>query len=160
MNRVGMSYVLWVAGLVGVSGLHRFYNGKIFTGTLWFFTGGLLGIGQFVDLFLIPNMADEREAEIRAKLGVSGNGVPLTQTNGAIALTAVAKTREELMICLLKAAADKGGKLSVTQGVLATGASFAEVEATFKEMLQAGYVSVDNDPQTGVVVFEFHELCE
>jgi TM2 domain-containing membrane protein YozV len=160
MNRVGKSYVLWAATFLGVNGLHRFYNGKIFTGVLWLFTGGLLGVGQFVDLFLIPGMADEREAEIKAKLGVSANGVPLAQTNGAIAMTAVAQTREQLMVCLLKAAAEKGGKLSVTQGVLATGATFAEVEATMKEMLQCGYVSVDNHPTTGVVVFEFHELSE
>ncbi|NEP45975.1 MAG: NINE protein [Okeania sp. SIO2H7] len=160
MNRVGMSYVLWVAGLFGANGLHRFYNGKVATGILWFCTGGLLGIGQFVDLFLIPGMAEEREAEIRAKLGVSGSGVPLVQTNGAIAMTALPPTREQLMVSLLKAATEKGGKLSVTQGVLATGANFAEVEATLKEMLKSGYVSVDNDPKTGIVVFEFHELLE
>ena len=105
-------------------------------------------------------MAEEREAEIRARLGVSGSGMPLAETNGAIAMTALPQTREQLMVSLLKAATDKGGKLSVTQGVLATGASFAEVEATLKEMLKSGYVSVDNDPNTGVVVFEFHELLE
>ena len=155
MNRVGMSYVLWVAGLLGVAGLHRFYNGKIVTGSIWLFTGGLLGIGQFVDLFLLPGMAEEREAEIKARLADSENGVSLT--NSAIA-TALPQTREQLMVALLKAAVDRGGKISVTQGVMATGATFAEVEVTLQEMLQSGYVSVDNDPKTGIVVFEFHEL--
>lgn len=158
MNRVGMSYVFWVAGLVGVSGLHRFYNGKIVTGLIWLFTGGLLGIGQFVDLFLIPGMAEEREGEIKARLGDSENGISLV--NRAIATTALPQTREQLMVALLKAAVDRGGKISVTQGVMATGATFAEVEVTLQEMFKSGYVSVDNDPKTGVVVFEFHELSE
>ena len=38
---------------IGISGLQRFYVGKIGTGLLWFFTGGLLGFGQLIDFILI-----------------------------------------------------------------------------------------------------------
>ena len=62
------------------------------------------------------------------------------------------------MVKLLKAAAARDGKLSVTQGVMDTEASFAEVEAVLKEMVKSGYVRVDNHPLTGVVVYEFLEL--
>lgn len=48
-------------------GAHRFYFGKPLTGTLWFFTFGLLGIGWIIDLFLIPAMS--READSRFRLG-------------------------------------------------------------------------------------------
>ncbi|CBN58903.1 conserved hypothetical protein [Kamptonema sp. PCC 6506] len=142
-----------------MNGLHRLYNGKIGTGLLWLFTGGLLGIGQILDLLLIPSMVDEQNANIRAKLGVSATGVPIYhQPNAAIAQVLVKQTPEQLMVKLLKAAYAKGGKLSVTQGVMATGASFAEVEATLTELLKTGYVSVDNDPATGIVIYDFHEL--
>jgi DNA-binding IclR family transcriptional regulator len=62
------------------------------------------------------------------------------------------------MVELIKAAESRGGSLTVTQAVKATGASFAEVETTLKEMLKSGYVKIDNDPSTGAVTYHFHEL--
>lgn len=48
-----IGYLFWI---IGFTGAHRFYYGKPLTGVLWFFTGGLLGIGWLVDAFLIPSM--------------------------------------------------------------------------------------------------------
>ena len=39
--------------LLGYLGLHRFYEGKIWTGILWLCTGGLFGVGIVVDAILI-----------------------------------------------------------------------------------------------------------
>ncbi|KTB72727.1 hypothetical protein AO067_07105 [Pseudomonas viridiflava ICMP 13104] len=55
-----MGYLMWIFGFLGA---HRFYYGKPVTGTLWFFTFGLFGIGWLIDLFLIPSM--DREADLR-----------------------------------------------------------------------------------------------
>ncbi|MBW4631702.1 MAG: NINE protein [Iphinoe sp. HA4291-MV1] len=156
-DRLLISYILNTVGFVGlVGGLHRLYNGKIGTGLLWLCTGGLFGIGQFVDLFLIPNMVDEHEIKLRAKAGLSPFGVPLNQP--AVAAQVYRSPQEKLMIKLLKAAENRGGKLTVTQAVMETDASFAEVEAVFREMLKTGYVMIDNDPVTGAVTYHFHEL--
>ena len=54
-HSTAIGYVLWIFGFTGS---HRFYFGKQISGTIWFFTLGLLGIGWFVDLFLIPGMKD------------------------------------------------------------------------------------------------------
>ena len=59
-----IGYVLW---LFGFTGSHRFYYGKPITGTIWFFTLGLLGIGWLIDLFLIPSM--DRQASLRFQAG-------------------------------------------------------------------------------------------
>lgn len=50
----GLAYLLWCLVFVGFAGIHRFYSGRWVTGLIWVFTGGLLLIGQLVDLFLIP----------------------------------------------------------------------------------------------------------
>jgi TM2 domain-containing membrane protein YozV len=55
-----IGYLLWIFGFLGA---HRFYYGRPISGTLYFFTLGLLFIGWIVDLFLIPSMdraADQR----------------------------------------------------------------------------------------------------
>ena len=55
-----MGYILWIFGFTGS---HRFYYGKPVSGTIWFLTLGLLGVGWLIDLFLIPGM--ERDADNR-----------------------------------------------------------------------------------------------
>jgi len=59
-HSVLMGYILWIFGFLGA---HRFYYGKPVSGTIYFFTLGLLGIGWIIDLFLIPSM--DREADRR-----------------------------------------------------------------------------------------------
>ncbi len=55
-----IGYILWIFGFLGA---HRFYYGKPISGTIYFFTCGLLFIGWIVDLFLIPGM--DRKASLR-----------------------------------------------------------------------------------------------
>lgn len=156
-ERLKISYMLNVLGFLGFTGgLHRLYNGKIGTGLLWMFTLGLFGFGQFVDLFLIPDMVAEREIKLKLKAGLSPFGV--AQTPQAVASEIYHSPQETLMLELLKAAENRGGKLSVTQGVIETGATFSQVEATLKEMHKSGYVGIGNNPENGAVTYIFHEL--
>lgn len=55
-----IGYILWIFGFIGA---HRFYYGRPLSGTIYFFTLGLLGIGWIIDLFLIPSM--DKEADFR-----------------------------------------------------------------------------------------------
>ena len=73
-----IGYLLWIFGFTGS---HRFYYGKPVSGTVYFFTLGLLGIGWLVDLFLIPGMC--RQADFRFERG------PIDYTVAWILLTFV-----------------------------------------------------------------------
>ncbi len=161
-SRVQTTYILWLVGFfVGlafrpIKGLHRFYNGKVFTGLLWMIP--VVGdVGSLIDLFFIPQIVDEYEQKARRKLGISDRGVPLSPQN-AVTQTIAPATHEQKVVKLLKAAQSKGGQLSVTQAVMETGIGFAEVEKLCKEMVKLGYAQIDNDPRTGVVVYRFYEL--
>jgi len=54
----GTAYLLWLFVFIGLCGIHRIYCRKTATGILWLLTLGLLGIGQVIDLILIPGMVD------------------------------------------------------------------------------------------------------
>ncbi|MEB3258145.1 MAG: NINE protein [Cyanobacteriota bacterium] len=72
---LALSYGLWCLSLVGFCGIHRIYNRKPLTGFLWLFTLGLCGIGQLVDLLLIPGMVEGVNRQLSLPRG-SGESLP------------------------------------------------------------------------------------
>jgi TM2 domain-containing membrane protein YozV len=64
-HSVFFGYIFWIFGFTGA---HRFYYGRPITGTIWFFTLGLLGVGWLIDLFLIPSM--DRDTDVRYTAGI------------------------------------------------------------------------------------------
>lgn len=60
-----IGYILWIFGFMGA---HRFYFGRPISGSIYFFTLGLLGVGWIIDLFLIPSM--DRDCNIRYRSGI------------------------------------------------------------------------------------------
>ncbi|MGB8221720.1 MAG: TM2 domain-containing protein [Polyangiales bacterium] len=63
-HSLGIGYLLWIFGFMGS---HRFYYGRPVSGTIWFLTLGLLGIGWLIDLVLMPSL--DRSAELRYEPG-------------------------------------------------------------------------------------------
>ena len=66
MYSTGIAYLLWLLSGCGALGFHRFYLGKIPTGLLWMFTGGLGMFGSIYDFFTLPGQV--REANYRRAL--------------------------------------------------------------------------------------------
>jgi hypothetical protein len=162
----GMAFLLWLTWLFGVGGLHRFYLGKPLSGLLYLCTWSFFGIGQFVDLFLMQGMvedANNKHAALQAlaeKRALRAVGIhPHLALPPAPATALVeADSPEKFRVKLVQAAARYNGKLSVTQGVMATGKTFEEVERALDEMVRSGYVDVTNDENTGVVIYNFGQL--
>ncbi len=177
MYRTGTAYGFWFLFLVGLAGVHRLYLGKWGTGILWLLTAGLFGIGQVVDLFRMDTLVEQanvREGHLPhpnfrplaagASAGVVAAGGPSARSPGAsgppsdAAAEGPPSDEGELMRRLLEEAEERGGTLTVTQGVAATGLSFGQVEDTLGDMVASGYVDVDNHPESGVVLYRFTEL--
>lgn len=156
--REGISYGLWCAWLLGLGGLHRIYLGKYGTGILWLLTFGLFGVGQLVDLIRMRKLV--ADANIREGYALHPRAAHhlLMQQKPRGSATPLTKAEKPLRLRLLEAAMVRGGALSVTEGVAATGAGFEEVEQTLRGLVEAGYVDVDNRPGSGVVIYRFTEF--
>ena len=59
MKSKGVAYLLWLISIFGWLGIHRFYLGKIGTGIIQIFTGGLFGIGSLIDLFTLGGKVEQ-----------------------------------------------------------------------------------------------------
>jgi TM2 domain-containing membrane protein YozV len=179
MKSLLLTYVLWLIG--GFFGLHKFYLGRPLMGMLYFCTGGIFVVGWVVDFFTIPRQVritnllsqqagqDNVGTELRREFDTLKrhllellDTLPLSRQPGwREAVQKLLTSRpgaNDLMLALLRAAQQHNGRLSVTEGVLATGATFPEVERVLKTMVEAGYVYMDNDARTGVVVYIFKEI--
>jgi TM2 domain-containing membrane protein YozV len=148
--------LMWLAWIFGFGGIHRIYLGKPITGILYLATWGLFGVGQVIDLLTMGSMVDEAN---RRELG---GRAPKQLTAGGgfqhIPRAPVGDPTEMARLKLLQAAKNNGNQLSVTQGVMATGKTFKEVEAMLDEMAKSGYVGIGNHESTGAVVYTFGEL--
>jgi hypothetical protein len=178
MKSLLLTYFLWLVG--GFFGLHKFYLGHPLIGLLYFFTGGLFVVGWLVDFFTLPRqvrianlLRHHQSAGVSAELRQEFEAIKrrlhhlfdnrseshyLFARNTLQELLKPRRTDNELMLALLRAAQQRGGRLSVTEGVLETGEPFASVEQLLKTMVNSGYVYMDNDPTTGVVLYVFKEI--
>ncbi|NJK47836.1 TM2 domain-containing protein [Candidatus Gracilibacteria bacterium] len=159
---VGLAYLLWGLGCFGICGIHRFYLGKPVSGLIWLFTFGLFGFGQFIDLFLIPGLSQERNRYLWERsrtdslLNTAAMGQQTIPTD--VTMTDIPKRIEgnpDPMLKLLKAAAANNNILSVGQAMIATELSHDEIESLLKKALRQGIAHVDNDPKSGGVRYYF-----
>ena len=160
----GTAFLLWLSCFLGFCGIHRFYLGRPISGTIYLLTFGLLGVGQFIDLFLMRGMVRENLKALPPMPPVYQLPPAPPPPRPATSFTAPpspqkADTDEMMRMVLLGAAKRHGGALSVSQGVMASGRSFKDVEKALDDMAISGYVDIDNDPKSGAVVYTFPQFA-
>jgi len=149
------AYLLWCGWMIGMGGLHRIYLGRYGTGFLYLFTWGLFGIGQVIDLFQMGRMVeDENNRLLIREMGGAEAIAAAASPRGLLARRAPRNT-EEFQVSLAQAADQHRGQLTVSEAVAATGRSFKDVEKELNRMVVNGYIEVDNDEETGVLIYKF-----
>ncbi|NET41030.1 NINE protein [Okeania sp. SIO2B3] len=154
-RNIGMAYLLWCSSFLGICGLHRFYSGKYFTGTIWLATLGLLGMGQFLDLFFIPGMVEQKNLKILKKRFYSGdvtfNYLPQEQIERVIEKD---PPKSDTQIILELAKKHPEG-ISIGDCIIATNKTVPEMKELLKSLYKDGLIEMENHPETGAVIYKF-----
>ena len=147
MYFIGIAYLLWFLSFFGVLGLHRFYLGKIPTGILWMFTGGLFGFGTIYDFFTLPGQVREanirkaifNRAEARNNMRYTRNGPWRNVNDGeARVIKPEAGGKEHIERTILKLAKENKGILSVSDVALAGDISIDEAKNCLESLVSKG----------------------
>ena len=171
LKTVGAAAALAI--FLGGFGAHRFYLNRPHAPVMLGIglVGSMLWVATVVPLQMISvvwaliDLASIRAwvAEANAELLSGPAPTAVTETDSKpAALPAKPETTKPksgtLETRLLRAAEERGGKITVTQGVMDTSAGFDEVRECLREMVEQGYADVGNASDSGVVVYTFDEL--
>ena len=157
-----MAYVLLFVGLTGICGLQRFYVGKVGSGLLYLFTIGFFGVGQFVDLFLVPEMvesynrkrgyslpgqyiAPSAQQQVVVNIGEHVSSAIAGLSSGQQAKEVQSQTLDQK---ILQRCHDESA--SIGQICLAAGVDSKEVKAAVDKLTAEGLLHADID-QAGVI---------
>jgi len=152
MAKNGTAYLLWFFSTFGMCGIHRFYLGKPVSGILYFLTFGFFGVGQLVDLFLIPEMVDHKNLKQKLLYGASdASGQPAIVRDVGMNY-AHAQTRPPLDVQILKTCRDHQGA-TLSDCIIATEQSPEDVRAKVQELYMAELLVVDNRETDGAVIY-------
>jgi hypothetical protein len=140
---VGLTYLFWAMGLFGLNGIHRFYCRKPVSGGIWLMSLGLVGIGQVVDLFLIPSLVEEANR-------------PQLQPDLSAADAAALPSLERQLLRLARSSGGNGFSLNdaLIELELPTGVGSAVVRSEIERLLAEQLLDVGNDDRGRVVYRE------
>jgi TM2 domain len=148
-----VSYLLWLACLLGVSGLQRIYLGRYVSGAFYIITWGWFGVGQLLDLALIPGMVDDENLKYMALRGGVGYGPALQGQNPVVLVNKNHSARPDSMeVAILRICRDRG-EATLSDCVIDTGADIKEVKAVIKNLIHEDLLQIHNRDSDGSVVY-------
>ncbi|BAY87067.1 hypothetical protein NIES267_65780 [Calothrix parasitica NIES-267] len=163
MKSKGLAYILWFLCAFSLFGAQRFYCKRYISGFIYLFTFGFFGIGQFIDLLLIPNMVDEENLKYQALYGyqninISGNPQVTINVDGRKSHAYKTQTANNRKVSdtikILQTAKNNGGMINLSDCVLATGKETARVKQTLDTMCKDGLLEITNLPDSGAIVYK------
>jgi len=162
-----LAYILWLLSGFGALGFHRFYLGKIPTGLLWMFTGGLGMIGSIYDFFTLSGQV--REANIRKAIvdsTIRQNINPTVYTsemhswrNVNDGQSRIVREKEPVERVILKTAKANKGIITASELSLSAQIPIEEAKASLDAMVNKGYAEL-RVRQSGALVYAIPDLMD
>ena len=163
MYRTGIAYLLWLLSGCGALGFHRFYLGKIPTGLLWMFTGGLGMIGSVFDFFTLPGQV--MEANMRKALYDPAHGqyrpagIPDWRYAEDATAKVVGRKKESLEHVILNIAKENKGILTVSEVALGAEISIEEAQKNLDTLVKKGFAEL-RVRKSGSLVYVIPDMAD
>ena len=162
MKKTGVAYLLWFTYFLGLAGVHRFYAGKYVTGIIWLFTLGFFGIGQLIDLILIPDMIEEKNFKYKLSHSNYQNNVAITpeividiaDENFPALGEPKLKVEQSDIETILQLTQENNGNISLVDCVIVTGKPASELRKSLEYLCLEGWLEVNHHQNTGSFVYK------
>ncbi|QQO08593.1 NINE protein [Breznakiella homolactica] len=162
MYSVGIAYLLWLVSGCGALGFHRFYLGKIPTGLLWMFTGGMFMAGSIYDFFTLPGQVREaniRDALYKSQIGSNsqhrGQSWRYVNDGG----TRIVKEHESVERTILRIAKRNKGIITPSEIALEADISIDEAKRDLEALVNKGIAEI-RVRQSGTIVYTLPEFMD
>ena len=156
-----IAYILWLFSGFGALGFHRFYLGKIPTGLLWMFTGGLLGVGAIYDLITLPLQV--RQANLQGEIfddawrHISGQNNTWRNVNDGEAK--IVREKESLERTILRIAKENKGIIAASEVALAANIPIDEAKKGLDVLVSKGIAEL-RVRKSGSLVYTIPEIMD
>lgn len=165
MLSVRMAYLLWLPSLFGVCGLHRFYLGKFGTGLLYFFTGGLFGLGTLYDAFTLPDQVREARLKYRYQQALDAEGeafmrrLGLDSGGGRPSGNRSSGKTETVEHVILRTAQKNHGIATPAEIALEGNVSADDAKEQLEKLVDKGFAEV-RVRRSGTLVYVFNDFLD
>lgn len=162
MYSVGIAYILWLVSGFGALGLHRFYLGKIPTGLLWMFTGGLGTIGAIYDFFTLSRQVQEANIrlEVQRKMNrLESHPAPEQTWHYAESVHTKKTEKESSERTILRIARKNRGMVSASEVALEANIPLEEAKKALDLLTNKGFAEL-RVRSSGSLVYTFPEFMD
>jgi TM2 domain-containing membrane protein YozV len=147
----GKTYLMWLVSLI-IPGFHRFYLGKIGSGLLYLFTGGVFFLGTLTDLFRIPRLVREANYTIALERAL------LTDA-GKIEQPTAAPKKESIEKVILKTAKANNGIITPSLVALEGDIPIDDAKKYLDKITLKGFAEM-KITKNGVIVYSFPDFLK
>jgi TM2 domain-containing membrane protein YozV len=153
MYSTGTAYLLWLLGGFGVLGFHRIYLKKYGTAAIWFFTGGLGGVGCVYDLVTLPSQVREANLQQYYRSALNASRATALPPRERRELPA----RESIERVILRCARKNSGYVTAAEVALEGDISIGDSKTALEKLAAKGYAEM-RIRTNGVLVYVFAEF--